>query len=395
MSSAPRRTAGGGWETWVAATVDGRRRRKHIRGRTKKEVIAEAECVRSLWLSGQFPEGGEVSLGAWLTTWMAERKVAGARPSTLSGYRTDLKHLDTLSDVRLDKLTPERIGRLWGDLLVSGLSGGSVRHVRRTLSAALTVAVDRGRLNRNPARLAPCPPDTTPDVQPLTHEEAQQLLNAAAEVRGGVRWAIALALGLRQGEVLALQWDDLDLDTATLRIRRSLDRVRNSHGCSAPKQCGRAARCPRRISTGGAAPLKTRGSARTLALPEVLVAMLRSHRASQNRDRLLASDLWQDDEWVFANNVGRVRTFRADWDQWRSLLASAGITRRVRIHDLRHSAATFSLVAGTDSLVVQALFGWTSPTLVARYTHVVDDTRRQAADRIGAMLWPDADRGTG
>jgi site-specific recombinase XerD len=127
----------------------------------------------------------------------------------------------------------------------------------------------------------------------------------------------------------------------------------------------------------------------------VLVAMLRSHRASQNRDRLLASDLWQDDEWVFANNVGRVRTFRADWDQWRSLLASAGITRRVRIHDLRHSAATFSLVAGTDSLVVQALFGWTSPTLVARYTHVVDDTRRQAADRIGAMLWPDADRGTG
>lgn len=395
MSSAPRRTDGGGWETWVTATVDGRKRRKHIRGRTKKDVIAQAERVRSTWMSGQLPEGGDVTLGAWLTTWLSERVVAGARPSTLSGYRTDLKHISALSDVRLDKLTPERIGRLWGDLLASGLSGGSVRHVRRTLSAALTVAVDRGRLIRNPARLAPCPPDTTPDVQPLTDQEAQQLLNAAADVRGGVRWAIALALGLRQGEVLGLKWEDLDLEAATLRIRRSLDRVRYSHGCSVPKQCGRAAKCPRRGTTGGAAPLKTRGSARTLALPDVLVAMLRSHRATQNRERLLASDLWQDDDWIFTNPVGRARTFRADWDQWRALLASAGITRRVRIHDLRHSAATFSLVAGTDSRVVQALFGWTSPALVARYAHVVDDTRRQAADRIGAMLWPDAERGAG
>lgn len=143
MSSAPRRTPAGGWETWVTATVDGRKRRQHIRGRTKKDVIAEAESVRSQWLSGHLPKGGEVTLDAWLSTWTAERRVAGARPSTLSGYRTDLKHLAALSDVRLDKLTPERIGRLWSDQLADGLSGGSVRHVRRTLSAALTVAVDR------------------------------------------------------------------------------------------------------------------------------------------------------------------------------------------------------------------------------------------------------------
>lgn len=227
-----------------------------------------------------------MTLGAWLTTWTAERRIAGARPSTISGYRTDVKHLVPLSDVRLDKLTPERIGLLWGDLLASGLSGGSVRHVRRTLSAALKVAVDRGRLIRNPARLAPCPADTTPDVQPPTHEEAQQLLNAAADVRGGVRWAIAWPWDFARAGVLGLKWDDLDLDAATVRIRRSLDRVRYSHPCSAPKQCGRAATCPQPVSTGGAAPLTTRGSARTLALPGVLVAMLRSHRANQNRERL-------------------------------------------------------------------------------------------------------------
>jgi integrase len=215
-----------------------------------------------------------------------ERRVAGVRPSTLSGYRIDRKHLAPLAGVRLARLTPERIGQLWSDLLAAGLSGGSVRHVRRTLSAALTTAMDRGQMARKPARLAPCPRDTTPDVTPLSAAEITAVPAAAGPIRNGVRWAVGLALELRQKEALGLQWHDLDLDTGILRVRRSLDRTRY-HGCNDPTG-HRAAQFPQRTGGGRAGPLKTKGSARTLALPSPLVTML----------------------------------------------ATAGITRRVRIHDL-------------------------------------------------------------
>jgi hypothetical protein len=152
----------------LGAVVDGhhrrRRHRRHIRGRTRTVVLRAAEATRTAWFSGVVPDGGEVTIGAWLEVWVQERRVAGVRPSTLSGYRIDRKHLAPLAGVRLARLTPERIGQLWSDLLAAGLSGGSVRHVRRTLSAALTTAMDRGQMARKPARLAPCPRDTTPDV---------------------------------------------------------------------------------------------------------------------------------------------------------------------------------------------------------------------------------------
>jgi len=196
--SAPRRTDAG-WEIWVTATIDGKPRRKHLRARTRAAVLQAADETRSRWRSGVLAEGGEVLLGAWLESWVQERRVAGVRPSTLSGYRTDRKHLGPLADVQLQKLTPERISRLWADLLTAGLSAGSVRHVRRTLSAALATAADRGRIARNPARLAPCPRDATPEVTPLSADEIAAVLTAAGAVRNGTdgwsgsRWAYARA----------------------------------------------------------------------------------------------------------------------------------------------------------------------------------------------------------
>ncbi len=110
---------------------------------------------------------------------------------------------------------------LWAELLEAGLSAGSVRHVRRTLSAALNVAVKRGRLRSNPVSLAPTPADATPEIIPLTVPEAQAVINAARTERDGVRWAIARALGLRQSEILGLQWSDIDLDGVGDRRRQA------------------------------------------------------------------------------------------------------------------------------------------------------------------------------
>ncbi len=190
------------------------------------------------------------TVGRWLTHWVEN---IAAPPhvaeNTHLGYRVDVnRHLiPGIGAHRLEKLTPEHVERLYAKLH-GGLSPGGVRHVHRTLRAALNEAVRRSHLTRNPVLLAKAPKLDEEEVEPYDVSAIQRLLEAAAKRRNGARWALALALGLRQGEALGLTWDDVDLDKGTIRIRRSRLRPRYTHGCGGT--CGKTpGRCPQRQAT--------------------------------------------------------------------------------------------------------------------------------------------------
>ncbi len=119
------------------------------------------------------------------------------------------------------------------------------------------------------------------------------------------------------------------------------------------------------------------------------MAALAEHFRAQAEEKALAGELWVEGDWVFATEVGTPIDPRNDLREWVRIIAAARI-RRVRIHDLRHSSATLQLVAGTDRRTLQGLFGWSSPVLVARYAHVVEQAKRDAAQRIGDVLWSDS-----
>ena len=384
-----------GWEGWATGTVNGRRVRMHIRGRTRAEVSdavrAAESALRAGTGTGLLPGGDRVTVSAWLTSWIAGR-TASVRPKTLVGYQLDQKHIDrTIGAVQLGRLTPEHVEKLYAEMAERGLSAGTVLHVRRTLSAALTTAVARGRIARNVVRLAVVPRDEPPEIEPLTLVEAQAIARVATERRNGARWLVALALGLRQGEVLGLQWSDVDWEAGTLSVRRGLQRRPWRHGCPETAPCGRRPQdCP--LAVGGgliAAPTKTRSSRRNLALPAPLIAAMTEHCQTQAVERARAGELWLDGNWGFATEVGTPIDPRNDLREWVRIVAAAGI-RRIRIHDIRHTSATLQLVAGTDSRTLQGLFGWSSPVLVARYAHVVEQAKRDAAQRIGDILWSDS-----
>jgi integrase len=116
--------------------------------------------------------------------------------------------------------------------------------MHRVLSRALKVAMRRGRVERNVATLVDAPTVRRAEVVPLTASEARRVLAAAANDRNATRWSVALALGLRQGEALGLRWDDLDLENATLTVRRALQRRRGGGLVMVePKSARGAARC--------------------------------------------------------------------------------------------------------------------------------------------------------
>lgn len=285
----------------------------------------------------------------------------------------------------------EHIEYLYAALLAKGLNAGSVQHVRRTLNKSLNDAVRRGRIPRNPVAFAHTPRYEVPDVEPLTVAEARTLLAAARDEPNGVAFMLAISLGLRRGEVLGLAWDDVDLDAGLLTVRRQLERRNWQPGCSNPTRCGvPPAKCPQR--TGGGLVLtepKTKRSKRVLPLPDPLVSALVAHRERQQAARLHAGSVWQDSGLVFTNLTGGPISPRDHSAHWTSFLEKSGV-RPARLHDARHTAATLLLVQGVDQRVVMDMFGWTSPTMTARYQHVVPELVEEANRRMGALLWDEA-----
>lgn len=152
----------------------------------------------------------------------------------------------------------------------------------------------------------------------------------------------------------------------------------------------RPSQCPGRTGGGWVfEDVKSRAGRRTVALPDQLAEQLRSHRATQHVARLAAGPAWQDWDLVFPRADGHPQHYSTDAGAWDTVLATAGVPR-LRLHTARHTAATMLLAQGVDGRVVMSVLGWSQPSLLMRYQHVVDPMRRDAATRIGQAYWPDA-----
>ncbi len=390
-SSIHRRAGSTGWVGWVSFGADpatGKRRRKKVTGRTKTEVAAKVARLEVDRDGGYAGLAGRITVQQWLDQWIAT-KVGSVRPKTIIGYGVDRAHIvRSVGSIELTKLTPEDIERMYAEILASGCGPATTTHVRATLSAALTTAARRGRIATNPVAAATSPRLVSARVEPLSEAETRRVLDAATGGRNAARWALALLVGPRQGEALGLRWEDVDLDAGTIHIRRSLARAPWKHGCgSAPCGGKRGADCPQRHGGGlVVGPVKTSAGERTIALPAGLTVMFRAHRTAQAAERLRAGSTWCATGHVFTDERGGALDPRRDWGRWKQLLAEAGV-RDARLHDARHSSATFALLDGADPAVVMARHGWGSRILLDRYQHAVVEAQRSAAARTDARFF--------
>jgi integrase len=307
----------------------------------------------------------------------------------LAGYRVAVRvHLvPGVGAHRLDRLQPEHLERLYVRMMAAGSSAGTAHQAHRTVRTALGEAVRRGYLVTNPATLAKAPRLSETEVEPFSIEEVQRILTAAGERRNGARWAVALALGLRQGEALGLRWPDVDLDTGTLTVRRSRNRPRYEHGCGGTCGKDRAGYCPsRRQVRADAGDTKSANGRRVIGLPAELVKHPRcpprrtGPRAPARRAALGGRRLGLH---LTHRPAGQPET---DYHEWKRLLRAAGV-REARLHDARHTAATVLLVLGVPERAVMSLMGWADTGMAKRYQHVTGQVRRNVAERVGNLLW--------
>ena len=387
----------GYWHGRVSVGIkdDGREDRRHVMGKSEAVIRQKVRDLERKRDAGNVQKAGQRwTVAQWLTHWIENVAVPPAiRETSHASYRVDvLTHLiPGIGAHRLDRLTPEHLEKLYAKMQRAGSSAGTAHHVHRTIRAALNVALRRGYITRNPALLAKAPTVEEEEVEPYEVEEVKRILKAAQELpRNSARWAVALALGLRQSEALGLMWEDLNLARRTLRVRQGRQRPRYEHGCG--ETCGRkAGYCPKRRQVNrDASSTKSRAGRRTIGLPPQLVELLKDHRTEQGKDRERAGDLWQEGGWVFATPLGAPLNPNTDYHQWKELLRAAGV-RDARLHDARHTAATVLLLLGVPERTVMGIMGWASTGMTRRYQHVTDTIRHTVAQQVDGLLWDTAD----
>jgi integrase len=260
----------------------------------------------------------------------------------------------SIGRVKLKTLNPAHVRALYRDKLDSGLSPRTVNYVHVTLHKALSQAMSDGLVPRNAAQVK-APRPEKPEITPLTPDQARKLIEIAYSTgdRYAALYVLALHAGMREGEMLGLMWEDLDLDasTPTLQVRRTLSETRTGHKFELPKS----------------------GRGRSIKLSRKAVEALRSHRAVQAGEKLRLGSLWQDGGLVFPTTMGTTTSgTNLLGRHFRPLLESAGLPR-VRLHDLRHTCATILLMAGKHPKYVQELLGHASISITLdTYSHVIE-----------------------
>lgn len=390
-------------------------RRHSLYARSRPEAVAKlTSALRDLNL-GIFVTGERQTVAQYLDAWLTDA-ARTRKPRTMQRYTQLVRqHAAAIGAIELRRLTPQHIASLYSALAAlraieqrasapadgespirasnrqdgegdespaavrrdstnTGTRGGSVKptlspssiaQLHAVLHGALEQAVRWNLIPRNPAAAVKGPKVTKPDITPLTAEQVRTLLTAVQGDPLEALYVLAVTTGMRSGELLGLQWQDVDLEAGRVQVRRTLYWMQGW-------QLGTP---------------KTAASIRSIALTESAVAALRSHRRRQAEELLGISIRIGPESQVFTDRWGNpINGFHLTERLFKPLLRRADLPM-IRFHDLRHSAATLMLANGVNPKVVAEMLGHSSVTTTLNtYAHVLPTMQEDAARRLDSVL---------
>lgn len=347
--------------------VDGKRKRKTLYGSTRAEVAeALVKLLRDRQLGHKVADD-QLTLEQFLRRWLDERVRPRLRPTTAAGYEEVVRLflVPGLGKYKLSKLCPGDVQRFLNRRLEETGRPSRVRYMRAVLRAALSQAVRWELVPRNVAALTDAPTVEKRKVAPLDPAQARKLLDAAKGARHEALFAVALAVGLRRGEVIGLRWDHVDLEKGLIFVREQRQRVKGEVLVLGPK---------------------SETSRRDIRLPEVCLRALCEHRRRQAAERLQLGEEWTETGYVFTTRNGRPLDGRNVSRYFKQALAKAGLPAK-RFHDARHTCASLLLAQGVPGRVVMDILGHSDIRLTLNtYSHVIPQLHDEAAEKMDAVL---------
>lgn len=358
---------------WVGSVhvgySDGKRIRKTVYGKTRAEAAAKLRAAQTAAAQGTLIHDERRTVEDYLTWWIDEVVPGSVKPTTEDGYRYMVRRyvVPAIGNLKLAKLSPLHVQEMLTAMERRGLSAATRRQTRAILRRALNHAERFELVHRNAAAQTEAPRGEVHRIDDaLTRDEARALLDAAHGDPIEPLVVVALTLGLRRGEVLALRWENVDLEAGTLIVAATLTR-RTGHGLveSSPK---------------------TARSRRTLPLPQTCIRALRDQRRAQAALQLSAGPDWQGDGHVFTTPIGTPIDPRNLTTEFHRITTKAGLGPR-RFHALRHSAATLMLAQGVPLAVISDVLGHASYAITADvYARVGEELKHEAAAAMDVAL---------
>lgn len=352
----------------IAITLENGQR-KYYYAPNKKEAVELLRKIQQEQHQGTLPTGPQQTLEQYLKEWLAAHKHT-IRPRSWERYEAIIRlHLvPTLGKLTLQKLTAQHLDRLYRQKLEDGLKPKTVAAIHTMLHTALDKAVKLGLVGRNVCEMASPPRVVRKEITPLNLEQIRQLLEAAKGHPQETLFILALATGMRRGELLGLKWQDIDLERGVLRISRALVRLPTGQGYAE-------------------AETKTAKSRRSIALTAFAVEALKKHREIQQQWRDAAGAFWQDNDYVFCKPMGE--HLDPGYDvlvQLKKLLDKVGLPN-IRFHDLRHSTATLLLSKGVHPKIVQEILGHSEIGMTLNtYSHVLPTMQKEAMEKLDDLF---------
>lgn len=356
----------GRWEGRIVIGYDenGLPKTKNVLAKTKGECIEKLKALKStITPDTPIKLKADMPFGEWLDYWYDTYCKPNARPATQRTYEGYIRLYlhPRLGSIPLNKVTTSDIQQMCTWMMTearldqkngdSGLSDSQVINCYSLCDRVLEKAVTEKLIVRNPAKGCKLPPNRPNEMKVLSREDMQKVLIQAKEENYYELFLLEFATGLRLGELMALQWDDVDLVTGELRINKQVNLVGSKLVISEPK---------------------TKAAVRTLILPPSVRKVLAEYKTRVNSRWLFPSPK-KDDLPIIPSAVSR---------RLHTLLKHAGC-EQVRFHDLRHTFATNALAHGMDIKTLSTILGHvSSATTLNTYSHVTDEMRQRAAVKI-------------
>jgi integrase len=359
---------------WVGSVTLGTGKRKVFYGKTRKEVQEKLKRVLHEQQQGTLITTAPQTVAQFLTDWLENTHRRRIRPRTYERYREAvyMHIIPSLGHNQLQKLTAQHVQAFYTKKADEGLAPATIIYYHSVLHNALDTAVKWGLVYRNVCDLVSPPRKQQFEIQPLTMEQMQNLLATVRGYKWEALFTLALATGMRRGELLGLKWQDINFEAGVLQVRRVLSRVPTN--------------MPEREHVYVEAEPKTQKSRRSVMIAPFALEALKKHRDDQLEAKLKAGAFWQEYDYVFCTLHGTHLNPNHVVEEFKKLLNRAGLPN-IRFHDLRHSAATLLLSLGVHPKVVQELVGHTqiSKTMDV-YSHVLPGMQQDAMRKLDAAL---------
>ena len=335
---------------------DANGKKRYISGKTKAEVRQKLRKLLADRDAGIAYDSEKLTVGGYLDRWLDAVK-GSVRERTWQRHEQVVRlHLKpTIGGVKLDRLNALQVQSVYRQKLNHGLSPRSVEIIHTTIHKALKQAVRWALIPRNVAEAVTPPRPPKREMTPLTREQVKALLEASRTDKLHAFWVLACTTGMRNGEIIGVQWRDIDLEAGTLRVQRT-------------------------VFNGKVSAPKTASGRRTIRLSKLAIRALKQHRVDAAKQRIAG--------WVFCSTAGTpINVHNLHNRSWKPLLKSAGLPAHTRMHDLRHSAASLLLGQGVPVKVVSEMLGHADvSTTLSIYAHVLPDMQKTAADGMDKAL---------